>query len=111
MSIVMMMMMVVVVVVVGRIRMPRRGVTRPQCSMYLLTATPLDEVDRMGNNTVGKKHLHVLPHSLDTPGKRHHKGAFDRSSDGPRQGRKRCVFQRRGEQEMHDPRCMSLDQR
>ena len=48
-----MMMVVVVVMEVRRIRNVRRGVARPQRSMHLLTATPLDEVDRMGDDAVG----------------------------------------------------------
>lgn len=79
--------------------------------MYLPTATSFDEVDRMGNNAVGEKRLHVLPHSLDTPGKCHDEGVFDRPCDWSGQGRERRVLDRRREQEMHDPWRMPLDQR
>lgn len=104
-------MTVVVVVVARRIRGLSRGVTRPQCRVHLRTATSLDEVDRMGNNTVGQENLHVLSHSPDTPGERHDEGVFDRSCDWSGQRRERCVLDRRREQEMYDPWRMPLDQR
>jgi hypothetical protein len=103
--------MMVVVMVARRIRGLPRGVTRPQRGMYLLTTTSLDEVDRMGDNTIGQEYLHVLLHGLDTPGECHDEGVFDRSCDWSRQRRERCVFDRRREYEMCDPRRMSLDQR
>ena len=103
--------MVVVMVVARCIRGLPRGVTRPQCGMYLLTATSLDEVDRMGNNTIGQEHLHVLLHGLDTAGECHDEGVLDRSCDRSGQRSEWCVLDRRREQEMYDPRCMPLDQR
>ena len=102
---------VMMVMVLKRIRSRSWGVTCSQRGMYLLTATPLDQVDRMCNNTIGEQHLHVLPHSLDTPRERHHEGVRDRPCDRPGQGCERRVLQRRGKQEMHDPRGMPLDQR
>lgn len=103
-------MVMVMVVARGRIRDLGRGMTRTQCGMYLPTATSLDEVDRVGNNTVREKHLHILSHSLDTPGERHDEGVVDRSRDRSGQRRKRRVLHRRREQEMYDPRRMPLDQ-
>lgn len=101
----------VVVVVVRRIRRLCRGVTRSQCGMYLLTAASLHKVDRMGNNTIGEKHLHVLPHGLDTPRECHNEGVFDCSRDRSGQRREWCVLDRCGKQEMYDPRRMPFDQR
>ena len=101
-----------VVVVVRRIRsLPRGSVARPQCRMYLFTATSLDKVNRVGHNAIGEKRLHVLPHGLDTPGECHDEGVFDSSCDWSGQRCEGCVLQRLREQEMYDPWCMPLDQR